>query len=164
MPDAMTTTPPQEDGVPDVQKQTALIALYQILWAEMTWRRNAGYRTIILGLAYCTALLTAVSFHPEMPDAMRYCLCGVLVIATVFGSGYLCSNYYKYMSAAQKAVAIEECLGAFRDDFLGRLGPLMPADRRDWARTPLTPATVSFWSILALLAGGLLTAAAVLFL
>lgn len=159
----MTTTS-SPTAAPDAQKQSALIAMYQILWAEMTWRRNAGYRTIILGLAYCTALLTAVSFHPNLPPAMRYCLAGVLAIATVFGAGYLCSNYYKYMSAAKKVVAIEDYLGAFRDDFLGSLGPLMPAERRDWARTPLTPATVSFWSIFALFAGGMLTAAAVLFL
>ena len=35
------------------QKQDVLLAFHQVCWDEMTWRRNAGYRTVILGLGYC---------------------------------------------------------------------------------------------------------------
>jgi hypothetical protein len=45
-------------------KQQSLLTFYQIAWDEMTWRRNAGYRTIILGLGYCGVILT-VRYSPE---------------------------------------------------------------------------------------------------
>jgi hypothetical protein len=142
-------------------KQPVLIAFYQQCWNEMTWRRNAGYRTIILGMAYCGALLTAVAFHPNMPGAIKLCLAAIVAIATLFGSGYLASNYGKYMSAAARVVKIEESLGAFDADFLGKLGALLPPSRRDWPNTPLVKDPVSFLSIIAFLVGGLLTAAAI---
>jgi hypothetical protein len=145
----------------DSQKQQALLTFYQVCWNEMTWRRNAGYRTIILGMAYCGALLCVVAFNHSMPDAARICLAGIVALATLFGAGYLTSNYGKYMAAAARAVKIEQYVGAFDDNFLGALGPLMPAARRDWPKTPLTRDMVCLWSILAFVIGGLMTAAAI---
>ena len=127
----------------------------------MTWRRNAGYRTIILGLGYFAALLTAVAFHRSMPVGIVYCLAGVIVIATLFGAGYLSSNYRKYMQAARQTVLIEQYVGAYDPAFLGELGALFPPDRKDRPNVPLTRDVVCLWSILAFLAGGLLTAAAI---
>lgn len=145
----------------EANKQQALLTFYQVAWNEMTWRRNAGYRTIILGMAYCGALLSVVAFNHNMPAPIRVCLALVVAVATLFGAGYLASNYGKYMSAAQKVVNIEEHLGAFDENFLGALGPLMPATRRSWPKTPLTKDMVSLWSILAFVAGGLMTAIAI---
>jgi len=143
------------------QKQELLIAFYQTCWSEMTWRRNAGYRTIILGLGYFGALLAAVGFSHAMPPMIRYGLAGVIAIGTLFGSGYLASNYRKYMAAAQQTVLIEEFVGAYREDFLPGLGALMPLDRRERPKVPLSQDVVCVWSVIAFLAGGLLTAAAI---
>src|SRR5690349_11362764 len=122
----------QDAGAPlGPQKQELLIAFYQTCWNEMTWRRNAGYRTIIFGLGYFGALLAAVGFSHSMPPMIRYGLAGVIAIGTLFGAGYLTSNYRKYMAAAQQTVLIEEFVGAYRDDFLPGLGALMPPARRD---------------------------------
>ena len=148
---------------PDAAKQSFLIAVYQSFWQEMSWRRTAGYRTIILGLAYCTALLAAVAMigPAHLTSTIRYTLAGVIALATVFGSGYLAANYKKYMSAAARLVAIEQYLGAYNADFLGAVGPLMPAGRQSWPATPLVREPVSFLSILAFLIGGLSTAGAI---
>jgi len=145
----------------DPAKAQFLLTHYQSCWQEMSWRRQAGYRTIILGLGYCAALLVVITFNHTMPPATRYCLAGVIFIATLFGSLYLASNYRKYMQAAGRIVAIEDFFGAFEPNFLGGSGPLNPAARRDWPKTPLSRDMVSFWSILAFAVGGLLTAAAV---
>src|SRR4051812_14551066 len=77
----------------DPQKQQLLIAFYQVSWNEMTWRRNAGYRTIILGMAYCGALLSVIAFNHNLPTSIRVCLAAVVAVATLFGAGYLTSNY-----------------------------------------------------------------------
>jgi hypothetical protein len=148
----------------DPTKQSFLIAIYQSFWQEMSWRRTAGYRTIILGLAYCTALLAAVAMigPAHLTPVIRYSLAGVLALATIFGSGYLAANYRKYMSAAARLVAIEQYLGAYNADFLGAAGPLMPAGRQAWPSTPLVREPVSFLSIMAFLIGGLATSAAIL--
>src|SRR5689334_8462000 len=45
------------------QKQQLLLAFHQTCWDEMTWRRNAGYRTVILGFGYFAMLLTIVTFN-----------------------------------------------------------------------------------------------------
>ena len=62
----------------DAQKQQLLLAFYQIAWDEMTWRRNAGYRTIILGLGYCGVILTVVAYNHAMQPAVRVCLAVLL--------------------------------------------------------------------------------------
>src|SRR5947209_19529683 len=81
------------------QKQDLVLHFYRTCWEEMTWRRNAGYRTVILGLGYCGVILTVVAYNHHMQPAVRVCLAVVMALASVFGSGYLASNYYKYMSA-----------------------------------------------------------------
>lgn len=141
---------------------TVLLALYRTCWEEMTWGRNAGYRTIILGLAYCGLLLAVVAFNRQMNTGVRACLSAVLAVATAFGTGYLASNYYKYTAAAARMVLIEQYVGAYDPDYLGPLGPLMPDDRRRRPAVPLSRDPVSFWSVVAFAAGGFLTAAAIL--
>jgi hypothetical protein len=59
-------------------------------------------------------------------------------------------------------VMIEEYFGAYDKNFLGSLGALMPPSRRERPKVPLSKDLVCFWSILAFLAGGLVTAAAIL--
>jgi hypothetical protein len=68
------------------------------------------------------------------------------------------------MSAAARAIKIEEYVGAFEPDFLGKLGALMPESRKIWPTLPLSKDPVSLWSVIALAAGGLGMAAAVLFM
>lgn len=162
MPDTITVDPIPHDLTS--QKQELLLTFYRICWDEMTWRRNAGYRTIILGLGYCGALLTAVAFNHQMPWAVRACLAAVITLATLFGAGYLTSNYRKYLGALGRMVAIEEHAGAFDADFLGPQGPLMPAARRSAPSVPITKDPVCLWSVIAFAAGGLVTAAAILML
>jgi hypothetical protein len=144
------------------QKQELLLAFHRVCWEEMTWRRNAGYRTVILGLGYCGLLLTVVAFNHQMSAAVRTCLSAVIALATVFGAGYLTSNYRKYMLAAAQMVKIEEYVGAYGGDFLGRLGALMSPERRARPQVPLSRDFVCLWSIIAFAAGGLVTAAAIL--
>src|SRR3954447_23389826 len=98
-------------GEPAALKQQSLLTFYQIAWDEMTWRRNAGYRTIILGLGYCGVILTVVAYNHAMPPAIRGCLAAVIGLATLFGGGYLASNYKKYMAAAGRLVMIEKTVG-----------------------------------------------------
>lgn len=143
-------------------KQEVLLAFYATSWNEMTWRRNAGYRTIILGLGYFAMLLTVLAFHPGLPASIRVPLAAVIGIGTLFGAGYLASNYRKYMAAAAQTVLIEEYVGAYGADFLGALGALMPPDRRERPKVPLSRDVVCLWSVIAFTAGGLLTAAAIM--
>jgi hypothetical protein len=152
----------QTAGALTEQKQRMLLEFHQMCWNELSWRRTAGYRTIIFGLGYLSALLAVVAFNHNMPPGIRICMAIVVGIATVFGSGYLASNYYKYTAAFKKCVAIEEYVGAFDDHFLGSLGALMPAGRKTWANLPLHRNPVCIWSILAFAAGGLVTAFAIL--
>lgn len=150
---------------PETDSKTAfLITIYQSFWQDMSWRRTAGYRTIILGLAYCTAMLAAVAMigTANLTPVIRYSLSGVIALATVFGAGYLAANYRKYMAAAARLVAIEQYLGSYNPDFLGAIGPLMPAERLNWPATPLRREPVSSLSILAFVIGGLATAIAIL--
>lgn len=144
------------------QKQDVLLAFHNVCWSEMTWRRNAGYRTVILGLAYCGLLLTFVASNRAMNMNVRVCLAAVIGLATLFGAGYLASNYRKYMSAAARMVRIEEYVGAFDKDFLGQLGALMDEERRTRPTVPLSKDPVCLWSVLAFAAGGLVTAVAIL--
>jgi hypothetical protein len=144
------------------QKQELLLAFHQTCWSEMTWRRNAGYRTVIIGLGYCALLLTVVTFNHQMQSQVRICLAAVIALATLFGAAYLASNYSKYMAAAAQLVLIEEYVGAFNPNFLGSLGALMPEARRNRPKIPLGKDPVCLWSILAFAAGGLVTAAAIL--
>jgi hypothetical protein len=144
------------------QKQELLIAFHQTCWSEMTWRRNAGYRTVIIGLGYCALLLTVVTFNHQMSQQIRIWLSVVIGLATLFGAGYLTSNYSKYMAAAAQMVMIEEYVGAYDSDFLGSLGALMPESRRQRPKVPLSKDPVCLWSILAFAAGGLVTAVAIL--
>jgi hypothetical protein len=144
------------------QKQEVLLAFHQVCWSEMTWRRNAGYRTVILGLGYCGLLLTFVASNHSMNMNVRICLAAVIGLATLFGAGYLASNYRKYMSAAARMVRIEEYVGAFDADFLGRLGALMDQERRTRPTVPLSKDPVCLWSVVAFAAGGLVTAVAIL--
>jgi hypothetical protein len=146
------------------QKQDLLLHLYRTCWEEMTWRRNAGYRTVILGLGYCGVMLAVVAYNHNMQPGVKACLAVVIALASIFGSGYLASNYYKYMGAMKRMVRIEEYVGAYDADFLGRLGALMPAGRRDMPAVPLMRNPVCIWSILAFMAGGLVTAFAVLWM
>ena len=147
---------PQTDCTP--QRQELLVAFYQVSWNEMTWRRNAGYRTIILGLGYFGLLLVLISFNHAMDKNLRLGIAAVVAIGTLFGAGYLLSNYRKYMAAAQQTVKIEEFVGAYDPFFLGRLGALMPLERRERPKVPITRDMVCLWSVIAFLAGGLLTA------
>src|SRR5579862_3407120 len=85
------------------EKVNLLLAFHRACWEEMTWRRNAGYRTVILGLAYCGLFLAVVGYiHPAL--GVRVCLSGVIALASIFGSGYLVGNYNQYMSAAARAI------------------------------------------------------------
>jgi hypothetical protein len=97
-----------------------------------------------------------------MAGGVRACLAAVVALATLFGAGYLASNYRKYMLALGRMVRIEEYVGALAPDFLGRLGPLMPPERRDAPDVTLARDVVCLWSVVAFAAGGLLTALAVL--
>ena len=64
--DALTT------GELTLQKQQLLLEFYNTAWNEMTWRRNAGYRTIILGFAYFGILLTQREWtEPAPPPVCR---------------------------------------------------------------------------------------------
>jgi hypothetical protein len=144
------------------QKLRMLLEFHQMCWNELSWRRTAGYRTIIFGLGYLSGLLAVVAFNHSMPHGIRICMAIVVAIATVFGSGYLVSNYYKYTAAFKKCVAIEQYVGAYDSDFLGSLGALMPPGRIKWAELPLHRNPVCIWSILAFAAGGLVTAFAIL--
>jgi hypothetical protein len=139
-----------------------LLEFHQMCWNELSWRRTAGYRTIIFGLGYLSGLLAVVAFNHNMPGGIRICMAIVVAIATVFGSGYLVSNYYKYTAAFKKCVAIEQYVGAYDPDFLGQFGALMPEGRIKWANLPLHRNPVCIWSILAFAAGGLVTAFAIL--
>jgi hypothetical protein len=147
---------PQQDCTP--QRQDLLVAFYKVSWDEMTWRRNAGYRTIILGLGYFGLLLVLISFNHAMDKNLRIGIAVVVAIGTLFGAGYLLSNYRKYMTAAQQTVKIEEFVGAYDANFLGALGALMPAERRERPKAPIARDIVCLWSVIAFLAGGLLTA------
>ena len=144
------------------QKQELLLAFYRTCWDEMTWRRNAGYRTIIIGLGYFGLLLAVVAFNHAMPPMVRYGLAGVIAVGTLFGAGYLTSNYRKYMAAALQTVMIEEYVGAYDPGFLGTLGALMPQSRRERPKVPLSRDVVCLWSVIAFLIGGLLTALTIL--
>jgi hypothetical protein len=144
------------------QKQELLLSFYKHAIDDMTWRRNAGYRTIIIGLGYCTLLLAVLAFNRQLSWGVKGCLSGVLLIGTLFGSGYLAANYTKYMAAVKKMVLIEEYVGAFDPEFLGKLGALFPSSRRNWPETKLLQDLVPFLSIIAFLVGGLITAGAIL--
>lgn len=146
------------------QKQDVLLTMYRIGWDEMCWRRNAGYRTVILGLGYCGVILTVVACNPHMDAHLKKALAAVIALASVFGAGYLASNYQKYMSAAARMVSIEEYVGAFSPDFLGPLGALMPASRKTMPQVPLVRNVVCIWSVVAFVAGGLVTSGAILFM
>jgi hypothetical protein len=143
------------------QKQEVLLAFHRVCWEEMTWRRNAGYRTVILGMAYCGLLLTLLAARTIHLN-VRICLAAVVALATLFGAGYLASNYRKYMEAARRMVRIEEYVGAFKGDYLGPLGALMDEARRTRPNVPLSKDPVCLWSVVAFAAGGLLTAGAIL--
>jgi hypothetical protein len=155
------TAPPDQAAA---LKQQSLLTFYRVVWDEMTWRRNAGYRTIILGLGYCGVILTVVAYNQAMRPAVKFCLAAVIALATLFGAGYLTSNYRKYMAAAGRLVTIEKYLGAFDGDYLGAHGALMPAVRHDWPKVPITKDPVCLWSVIAFVLGGLTTAAAILML
>ena len=150
----------QENLTP--QKQDLLLSFYKHAVDDMTWRRNAGYRTIIIGLGYCTLLLAVLAFNHQLTWTIKVCLSVVMLIASLFGSGYLASNYSKYMAAVRKMVLIEDYVGALDPEFLGKLGALLPASRRSWPDTKLTQDLVPFLSIIAFLVGGLITAGAIL--
>jgi len=151
----------ESTAAPEAPKQQVLLAFHRVCWEEMTWRRNAGYRTVILGMAYCGLLLGYLASRAIHVN-VRLCLAAVIALATVFGASYLASNYRKYMEAARRMVRIEEYVGAFEPDYLGPLGPLMDEDRRRRPTVPLTRDPVCLWSVVAFAAGGLLTAAAIL--
>jgi len=143
------------------QKQELLLAFHRVGWEEMTWRRNAGYRTVILGLAYCGILLAVMAHAHPLHWTVRLCVALVIALASIFGAGYLAGNYRQYMNAASRVVKIEQYMGAFHADFLGPLGPLMPAERLVWPTVPLHKDPVSLWSVITFAAGGLGTAAAI---
>ena len=143
------------------QKQLVLLTFYQTCWNEMSWRRNAGYRTVILGFAYYGVLLAVVAYVPHMPPLIRYSLAGVLALGSIFGAGYLRSNYGKYMAAAKQTVLIEKYVGAYEPGFLGSLGALMPPERAQRPGVPISRDPVCLWSVIAFLIGGLLTATAI---
>jgi hypothetical protein len=160
MADVATDEPMQSGGLTP-QKQALLITFYRTCWEEMTWRRNAGYRTVILGFGYLGAILAVVAFNRGMPMSVRACLGGVIALGTLFGGGYLASNYYKYMGAMARMVRIEQYVGAYDSTFLGTLGALMPAHRIDQPKVPLSRNVVCIWSVLAFVGGGILTAVAI---
>jgi hypothetical protein len=157
----MSTVEPVVSEDVSEQKQSLLLAFYQTSWNEMTWRRNAGYRTIILGFGYFGLLLTLLAFNPHATLSLRLLLAAVLVIGTLFGAGYLVSNYRKYMDAAAMTVKIEQYVGAYNADFLGSLGALMPPQRRQRPSVPLARDAVCFWSVVAFGVGGVVTAIAI---
>jgi len=142
-------------------KQAVLLTFYQTSWNEMSWRRNAGYRTVILGFAYFGVLLAVVAYNQHMSALIRYCLAGVLALGSLFGAGYLRSNYGKYMAAAKQTVLIEQYVGAYDPSFLGPLGALIPPDRAQRPNVPLSRDPVCLWSVIAFLISGLLTAGAI---
>jgi len=142
-------------------KHSALLAFYNVTWNEMTWRRNAGYRTVIIGFGYFGLMVAYVASNHAIGENARYLLAGVVALGTLFGAGWLMSNYKKYMAAAAMTVKIEEYLGAYSPAFLGALGALMPADRKERPKVPLSKDVVCLWSVIAFLAGGLITAAAI---
>src|SRR5437868_3147676 len=100
------------------QKQAALFEMYRVSWDEATWRRNAGYRTIILGFGYLAALMAVVAFNRQMTPAVKVCLASVVAVATIFGGAYLCGNYAEYMKALGRMVRVEQFIGAFDPDYL----------------------------------------------
>src|SRR2546423_15594052 len=105
LPGSLTTPYAELSG----QKQELLVHFYRTCWEEMTWRRNAGYRTVILGLGYCGAILTVLAYNRGViNEQLKWCLASVMAVATLFGGGYLASNYAKYMSAAARMVLIEQ--------------------------------------------------------
>jgi hypothetical protein len=59
-------------------------------------------------------------------------------------------------------VLIEEFMGAYEPHFLGNLGPLMPPDRKRRPEVPLTGDLISLLSVLAFMAGGVITAIAIM--
>jgi hypothetical protein len=162
-PDPLTSPTPSDSDC-TAQKQDLLLHLYRTCWEEMTWRRNAGYRTVILGLGYCGVMLAVVAYNHHWQPALKACLAIVIALASIFGSGYLASNYYKYMSAMKRMVRIEEYVGAYDPNFLGQLGALMPVNRKQMPEVPLMRNAVCIWSIAAFMAGGLVTAFAILWL
>ena len=160
MPPTASSETVREEMTP--HKEAFLLAFYRQCWDEMTWRRNSGYRTIIIGLGYCGVMLAVVAYNNAMRPEMRVCLAAVLAVGTAFGSVYLGSNYRKYMAAAAQTVLIEEFVGAYDANFLGELGALMPESRRVRPRVPLTRDPVCLGSIIAFAVGGFVTALAVL--
>ena len=79
----MTTASP-----PDVvsqqlpqQKLEVLLAFHRVCWEEMTWRRNAGYRTVILGLGFCAAMVLALACNHGIQWPLRICLAAVMTVA-----------------------------------------------------------------------------------
>jgi hypothetical protein len=143
-------------------KNAFVLSGYRMAFEEMTWRRNAGYRTIIIGFGYFGLIIALVAFNRGMPGAVKGCMSAVLILGAVFGSAYLASNYGKYMDALRRMVAIEDYFGAFAPDFLGTLGALMPAARRSWPDVPLRASGIAVVSIIAFLIGGVVTGIAVL--
>ena len=152
--------PGPASATPD--KQAFLLSVYRMAFEEMTWRRNAGYRTIIIGFGYFGLIIALVAFNRGMPTAVKGCMSAVLILGALFGSAYLSSNYGKYMEALRRMVAIEDYFGAFRPDFLGALGALMPAGRRSLPDVPLRASGIAVVSIIAFLIGGVVTGIAVL--
>jgi hypothetical protein len=143
-------------------KHAFLLSSYRMAFEEMTWRRNAGYRTIIIGFGYFGLIIALVAFNRGMPTAVKACMSAVLILGALFGSAYLASNYGKYMEALRRMVAIEDYFGAFKPDFLGTLGALMPTARRTLPDVPLRASGIAVVSIIAFLIGGVVTGIAVL--
>ena len=48
-----------------------LLSIHRQAFEEMSWRRNAGYRTIIIGFGYFTLLIALVAFNRAMPFNVR---------------------------------------------------------------------------------------------
>lgn len=147
---------------PTPQRQDLLLMFYRTAFDEVSWRRTAGYRTVILGLGYCGIILTVIGCHPIHSEHLKNCLAAVIGLAAVFGSGYLFSNYQKYMSAFRRLVLIEEQVGAYERNFLGDSGALMPSERKLFPAIPLIQNPICIWSIIAFATGGLVTAIAIL--
>jgi hypothetical protein len=143
-------------------KQAFLLSAYRMAFEEMTWRRNAGYRTIIIGFGYFGLIIALVASNRTMPASVKGCMSAVLILGALFGSAYLASNYGKYMDALRRMVAIEDHFGAFAADYLGALGPLMPPARRSLPDVPLRASGIAVVSIIAFLIGGIVTGVAVL--
>lgn len=143
-------------------KNDLLLSVYRMAFEEMSWRRNASYRTIIIGFGYFGLLIAVIAMNKTMALPVRACIAGVMVMGSAFGAAYLASNYGKYCAAIGRMVAIEDYLGAFAPDFLGAAGALMPADRKQVPHIPLVKNTICVCSVAAFFIGGLVTAAAVL--